>query len=47
MDEVLGRKPKLHESDEENIEKLIEAQNDITIREIKEKLQLDVNEETI
>ena len=42
-----GRKPALSETDIQNIDRLIKAQPDITIREIQEKLQLPVSDETV
>lgn len=42
-----GRKPALSQSDLQNIDQLIQAQSDITIHEIREKLQLQVSDETV
>ena len=42
-----GRKSKLTAEDEEHIRELIENNNDITIREIKETLNLNVGDETV
>ena len=42
-----GRKAKLTQQDLDTINKLVHEQPDITIREIKEKLHLDVCEETV
>lgn len=42
-----GRKPALSQTDMQNIDQLIKAQSDITIREIQEKLHLPVSDETV
>lgn len=42
-----GRKPALSQTDIQNIDQLIQAQPDITIHEISEKLQLHVSDETV
>ena len=42
-----GRKRKITTEDDERIKKLINENNDITIREIKETLELDVSDEAI
>ena len=42
-----GRKPVLSQNDFQNIDQLIQQQPDITIREIMEKLQLHVSDETV
>ena len=42
-----GRKPSLSEADIENIRQTIENQPDITIHEIKVKLDLPVSDETV
>ena len=42
-----GRKSKITAEDEKKIEELILQNNDITIREINETLQLNVNDETV
>ncbi len=42
-----GRKPALSQRDIHNIDRLIQEQPDITIHEIREKLQLQVSDETI
>ncbi len=42
-----GRKPALNQSDLQDIDQLIQAQSDITIHEIREKLQLQVSDETV
>lgn len=42
-----GRKKKIAPDDEERIKKLIEENNDITIREINEALELGVSDETV
>ena len=42
-----GRKAKLTQQDLDTINNLVHEQPDITIREIKEKLHLDVCEETV
>lgn len=42
-----GRKKKITLEDDEKIKELINKNNDITIREINETLQLNVNDETI
>lgn len=42
-----GRKRKLTPEDDEKIKKLIDENNDITIREINERLGFKVNDETV
>ncbi len=42
-----GRKPALSQTDIHNIDRLIQEQSDITIHEIREKLQLQVSDETV
>jgi len=42
-----GRKRKLTPEDDEKIKKLIDENNDITIREINERLGFEVNDETV
>ena len=42
-----GRKPALSQTDIQNIDQLVQAQPDITIHEISEKLQLHISDETI
>ena len=42
-----GRKRKITPEDDEKIKELINKNNDITIREINETLQLNVNDETV
>ena len=42
-----GRKRKLTPEDDEKIKKLIDENNDITIREINERLGFTVNDETV
>ena len=42
-----GRKRKLTPEDDEKIKKLIDENNDITIREINERLGFGVNDETV
>ena len=42
-----GRKRKLTLEDDEKIKKLIDENNDITIREINERLGFEVNDETV
>lgn len=42
-----GRKPALSQTDIQNIDWLIQEQSDITIHEIREKLQLRARDETI
>ena len=42
-----GRKSKLTPEDDEKIKKLIDENNDITIREINERLGFEVNDETV
>lgn len=42
-----GRKPVLSQMDIQNIDRMIQAQPDITIHEIREALQLQVSDETI
>lgn len=42
-----GRKPVLSQTDLQNIDRMIQAQPDITIHEIREELQLQVSDETV
>lgn len=42
-----GRKPALSQADIQDIDQTIQAQPDITIHELREKLQLSVSDETI
>lgn len=42
-----GRKPALSQTDIHNIDRLIQEQPDITVYEIREKLQLQVSDETV
>ena len=42
-----GRKSALSQTDLENIDRMIQAQPDITIHEIREGLQLQVSDETV
>ncbi len=42
-----GRKPALTQTDIQDIDRLIQEQSDITIHEIREKLQLQVSDETV
>lgn len=42
-----GRKPALSQTDIHNIDRLIQEQSDITVHEIREKLQLQVSDETV
>lgn len=42
-----GRKSKITPEDEERIKNLIDENNDITIKEINESLELEVNDETV
>ena len=42
-----GRKPALSQMDIHNIDRLIQEQPDITVHEIREKLQLQVSDETV
>ncbi len=42
-----GRKPALSQTDIHNIDRLIQERSDITIHEIREKLQLQVSDETV
>lgn len=42
-----GRKPALSQTGLQDIDRLIQAQPDITIHEIREKLQLQVSDETV
>ena len=42
-----GRKPALSQADIQKIDRLIQEQPDITIHEVREKLQLPVSDETV
>lgn len=42
-----GRKPALSQADIQDIDQMIQAQPDITIHELREKLQLSVSDETV
>lgn len=42
-----GRKPALSQADIQDIDQTIQAQPDITIHELREKLQLSVSDETV
>ena len=42
-----GRKPALSQADIQKIDQFIQEQPDITIREVREKLQLPVSDETV
>lgn len=42
-----GRKPALSQTNLQDIDRLIQAQSDITIHEIRETLQLQVSDETV
>ena len=42
-----GRKPVLSQADIQDIDQMIQAQPDITIHELREKLQLSVSDETV